>query len=301
MSNAATPPTEGAAPTPPPAAGGVEPGTILNAKAAPPAGNDGAGTAPAPGSEKPEPSWRDSLPEDVRGLPALKNFKDVGQLVQSYLHAQKMVTGEKILKPGKNATQSEWDAYYAAGGRPESPDKYELKLPEKHNEGLVKAFRETAHKLGLNSKQAQGLLEMYDGQNQAALQAQSEAQAKAKQEGIKALREEWGQGWDKEVRNAQRGVQEFAPDGMAEKLMEKYHDDPDFARLMAKVGASLGEDKIKGNGATNHFGMTPREMQARINQIQGHAAYLDKDHPEHRDLIAERSRLFEALYPSQTG
>jgi hypothetical protein len=53
----------------------------------------------------PAVSFLDSLPEDLRGEPSLRNFNDVGALAKSYTHAQRMIGGDKIGKPSQSATK----------------------------------------------------------------------------------------------------------------------------------------------------------------------------------------------------
>jgi hypothetical protein len=46
----------------------------------------------------------DSLPEDLRMEPSLRNFTDPASLAKSYVHAQRMIGADKIPLPGKTAT-----------------------------------------------------------------------------------------------------------------------------------------------------------------------------------------------------
>ena len=65
----------------------------MSEEATPSAGSpDVADAAPAV-------SFLDTLPEDLRGEPSLRNFTDVGALAKSYTHAQRMIGGDKIGKP----------------------------------------------------------------------------------------------------------------------------------------------------------------------------------------------------------
>ena len=62
-------------------------------------------------------SFRDSLPEDLRNNPSLKNFNDVGGLAKSYVHAQRMIGADKIALPNQNSTDEDWANVYNKLGR----------------------------------------------------------------------------------------------------------------------------------------------------------------------------------------
>lgn len=80
---------------------------------------------------------------------------------------QEKLLGSSITMPGKDAPAEEWDAFRAKLGRPETPDKYELKQPENMPEGMAydgefaKRAAATAHKLGLTNEQFAGLHDMF--------------------------------------------------------------------------------------------------------------------------------------------
>jgi hypothetical protein len=70
----------------------------------------------------------------------------------------------KFAVPNKNSTEDQWNEVYNKLGRPESAEKYELNIKSEVvpiEPAAIKQFAENAHKLGLNTKQAQGVLEFY--------------------------------------------------------------------------------------------------------------------------------------------
>src|SRR5581483_740520 len=151
-------------------------------------------TTPPPTTQTaPEPnSWHASLPEDLRSNQSLGKFKDVGSLAKSYVELEKHQGGALRL-PGEDAKPEDWDAFYNKLGRPESPDKYEVKRPElgegiQWPEQTEKSFLQQAHKLGLNSKQAQGLMDWFAGD----LKGVVGMQARQMQEQQQQLQADWG-------------------------------------------------------------------------------------------------------------
>src|SRR3990172_11892156 len=95
--------------------------------------------APAPAPEPapaPAPTdWRAALPADLQADKSLEQFKgkdwaEVGPtLAKGYVETKKMVGGS-LKVPKEDATPEEQAAFYTALGRPETPDKYETKVPE---------------------------------------------------------------------------------------------------------------------------------------------------------------------------
>lgn len=74
--------------------------------------------------------------------------------------------------------------------------------------------------------------------------------------------------------------------GDVDKLMQKYGNDPDFIRVMAKVGAELSEDTGTPNG-----GQTVSE--ADVDALQKSKAYWDEKDPAHAQTKAKVTAFFE--------
>ncbi|MBU1249288.1 MAG: hypothetical protein KKB70_11355 [Proteobacteria bacterium] len=128
-------------------------------------------------------NWRSSLPEDwtivvrnengeemempLRDHPSLAKYPSKDDAVKALVHAQRLIgrRPEGVIEPpGPEASEEERAAFYAALGRPESPDEYqlpELETPEgfEFDEDMQAQFRQKAHELGLSPGQVQGLYE----------------------------------------------------------------------------------------------------------------------------------------------
>ena len=109
-------------------------------------------------------SWKEAIPEDLRNDPNISKFTELEALAKSYINATRMIGQDKVAVPNNNSTDDQWNEVYNKLGRPESPDKYKLEVKSDVvplDDGAIKSFAENAHKLGLNNKQAQGILEFY--------------------------------------------------------------------------------------------------------------------------------------------
>lgn len=249
------------------------------------------------GQQPPQKSWIDELPEDIRGEPSLKVIKDVPTLAKSYVSAQRMVGAEKIAVPNpKYATPEEWQGVFKKLGLPESPDKYELKAPEGANPEFVGKFKQLAHKAGILPKQAAELLEWYQGETKASVEA-VETQRKADVEkASEALKREWGANFDKELAVTESALNEWGDDELKGLLKETgLNNHPAVIRLLNKFGKTLGEDKIKGAG-NGALGTSKAEVEARIESLRTEPAYLDGEHPKHNLIVNEVNQLYAKLY-----
>ena len=118
--------------------------------------------------------WRSTLPDELKNDATLQNFKDIESLAKTVVHQQK-VLGSRIPLP-KN--DDEYNELYNKLGRPEDPNKYEVKIPQEYEQYFKKEnvdeFKNVAHKIGLNNKQVNALLDYqvnsikYEMQNEPA-------------------------------------------------------------------------------------------------------------------------------------
>ena len=276
-------PNEGAPSTP-----ATEPTTPAATEPATPAALDPSSTG--------EPSWRDTLPEDIKHDPSLKVFSDTAGLAKSYVHAQKMLGKDKIEIPDKYATPAQQKAMFQKLGLPETADKYDVTLKEgaKVNEDFFKGFKETAYNNNILPAQAQKMLDWYES---SAAELNTKAEAKAQNDHnveIEALKTEWGDAFKGKLSAAQVALKQFAGEKEMKYLAETgLAEDPNLIRLFANIGASLNEDSFKGDTISN-LGITPEDAKRKRASIMGDSkhAYHDKNHPEHEMAVKEMAGFF---------
>lgn len=269
--------------------GGAPEGLLVENAPPPPAAPPGAPPTmqEAPKADWNTENWKDFLDEDLRTDPSLKHIKDIPSAIKSYVHAQKMIGQDKILVPNKFATPDEWNSIYAKLGRPEAPDKYEIKAPEGSliAPEFLKGLKESAFKAGLNTQQANEFVNFYDGQVKAAKAKVEEYETQQITQDIGALKKEWGAAYDSKIKAARVAIESFGGNEMKEYLKESGLDtDTKLARFFAKIGESLAEDNNAGGEGTTHA-LTPAAAEKELNSIMSNPAYFDKDHPDHNRLI----------------
>lgn len=258
-----------------------------------------AEAAPAPSDD-----WKASLPDDLRDDKSIATIQDIPNLVRSFKNAQSMIGADKVVLPGKYATDEDYNEFYSKTGRPDTPDGYELEMGENPNEEMGNWFRETAHQFGLNGKQAQGLLTAYNALEQNQAQAQTENYQELQQAVSKELKKEYGDAFDDRLALGNGLVNEF---GGGKELSElqladgtRLGDSPAFIRFAVKAGEyireKVSEDAFEGIEKTG-VGMSPSEAQSQLVSLEAPNSPLwDNKHPQHDWAVKERNRLYEAIH-----
>lgn len=243
-------------------------------------------------------TWHETLPEEFKTHPTLKPHfgKPLDGLVKSYVEAQKML-GSALKVPGDMATAEERSAFWAKVGRPEAPDKYELKDPDGFDpKGLPDefraSFRKQAFEAGMTKEQAQAAWGFYLGETQKARSAWEEHGKKQVEATRETLRKEWSSGFDAKVKDVNKGAALFG-EKLQEKVLAMAAQDADFAKALAGVGAAVSEDTTRSSSGGGE--LTKEQAAAKITEIMGNKdhPYHSKLKPGHREAVAEMQRLFE--------
>ena len=246
-------------------------------------------------------TWKDSISEEFRKDPNIEKFTEIDALAKSYINATKMIGQDKVVIPTNNSTEEHWDEVYDKLGRPESAEKYSLDAKSKVvslDDNAVKQFAETSHKLGLNNKQAQGLLEFYktnmEGTAQQAKIDTETAQAQSEQ----ALRSEWGREFDTKVKQAgSLAKANIKPEILDMTLSNgtRLGDHPEIIKGFAKIAGMMAEDKIVSTESESV--QSNQNIQDEIDSIVNDKAspYWNKGHPNHDKQVQQVYTLREML------
>ena len=244
------------------------------------------------------------MPEDLRGDPTVARLGSVADGMKMLVHAQRMVGRDKVALPGADAPDEDWAAVYDRLGRPESPQDYELALPEgvpedlAVDEELTGRFREQAHKLGLLPRQVQGLYAWFMGEQAQGGETAGQAMEAAGAE----LRREWGAAYGRNLDAARRAGRLLGGEALLKHLEESgIGNDPQVIRAFARAGRLLAEADAPDAGTADGFARTGEGARAEIARLQGDAAFMaayrDRQHPDHAGAMSRMRGLFEAAYP----
>jgi len=238
-------------------------------------------------------TFLDTLPEDIRGEPSLKNFTNSGDLAKSFIHAQRMVGMDKIPVPGKHSTEDDWQVIYDRLGRPSDPNEYAFENSSfQADDPGVAEFKKVAHAAGLNPSQANKIMQFYDGLQQSSAETVTANQQKVREESELELRKDFGLAFDKKVQQADDVFQKFFPNEMKDVKLANGNllgNEPIFIKALAKLADNFSEDSMQSE---NDLTLTPDDAQKEIDKLVSPGTpYWDKKHPGHQAAVEEVAML----------
>jgi hypothetical protein len=218
-----------------------------------PAAPVAAPVAPAaapPAAVTPPVSWRDGLPENLKGSPSLGKFDAVDKLAKSYVELESMI-GKSITPPGKDAKPEDWDRFYSRLGRPKTAEDYAFDPVEgfEADPAFISRLRQTFHAAGLTPAQAKTVFGKIAGEATTAEATAREANAQAIAAGEAALRADWGTNFDNNVARATQYAEQVGGKG-AVKVLEDLGvaNHPLILKLLARAGeATNGRNLVRGS------------------------------------------------------
>jgi hypothetical protein len=246
-------------------------------------------------------TWKEAISQEYRSNPNIEKFTELDALAKSYINAVSMIGTDKIPLPGKSATDEQWNEVYNKLGRPESADKYKLEFKTDVapvDENVIKGFAQNAHKLGLNNKQAQGILEFYKSTLEGSAKEMSVNMETAQADATNALRSEWGRAYDDNLRKAADVAQTYLePELLDTQLRDgsRLGDNPKIIKAFANIANLLSEDKIIGAESDNV--LQGRDIEKEIDELttDKQGAYWNKNHPSHNKVVNQVLSLRELL------
>ena len=241
-------------------------------------------------------SFVDSLDENLRSNPSLKNFTDANALAKSYVHARSMIGADTVVKPQSNWTDEQYDQFYMDTGRPESSADYDIKISiEDTDEDAWNKFKDAAHGAGLNGRQAQKMAEYLENTITAVDQRSEENVQQINIQTEEDLKKEFGQATEQKITMAMAAAERYIDPELLDDVFlsdgRRLGDHPDIIRMFAAIASDIGEDSLVGEGT--QLVMTPAEAMSLAKQKMTEGAYTDKFHPQHDEAVEEVQKLFE--------
>lgn len=249
----------------------------------------------------PVPSWRDSLPEDLKADKSLESFKDVGALAKSFVETKKLVGQKALAVPGDGATPEEKAAFHAALGVPKTPAEYKLKGHEmmahpEWNRGAQDAFLKIAHAHGFTPAQADAAVQFYAN----FIGEQVKSNTTMATEGRVELKTDWGVNYDAFMGIANQAMTQTAS-ALGVERGDLYNatsgTDPALvARLFHWVGSNLAEHGLlQGEPAAGIT--TPAEAAGKMQELQAQLLKVPEGSQQARALIDQIANLGRAIAP----
>jgi len=268
--------------------------------------------AAPPQQEQPKPvttgTWRDKLPEDLRGNPSLSKFETEEGLAKSYVNLERMLGGDRVPVPKDVDDKEAWDRFYAAAGRPEKPDDYKITRPEKLEAGVTideegeQFLRSFAHSNGWNQRQLDNAYKAFYASKAKEMSAWHNMQKAQAEEGERALQR---MGNPDEIKTLAKATiqQYFDSDTLAKFDHAGLGNDPAIVAVLAKIGKDLTGHQVLKSGATGEPVKTVDQLRVDAEAYRStHATALyDKQHPEHQTHVKALEAMYRRMYPEQAA
>lgn len=262
----------------------------VQATATPQTGN----TTEAPKTENQAPT---ETPTDSAAALILGKFKSQDELAKAYQGLEKEL-GSRVKIPGEDATPEDWAKFYAKVGRPESPEGYELPIPEDNPQEAEfnKSLSAKAHELGLTKAQVKGLLEWGNkvgNDYQQNLAAQAEANRKNTEQ---ELTKKWGPNTKANTGLAARTALNLLGQDKFQEIMNNngLGDNPAIIDMFYRIGIQISEDSIPDR--TSSSVMTKEEAASermRIMNDKSHPLYSAYRDRTHKDFDTANKKIEE--------
>jgi len=282
-------------------------------------GGDGGGAGGDGGGDG-TTSWRDSLPDEIKGDKALADFADPGGLAKAYLDTKADV-GRSLRLPGPDASVDDMNVFntslmekvpgltripgegasdetmgefFRQLGRPDEPSGYEV--PEARDDNSKAGLTELtglAHELGLNKTQFKTLTEKLVEQHNSQL----DAQATLARDDQDVLKLDWGSGLDGKTKAiVELAKATGAPDVMVQAIINKQMDSGTMKWMDGMVEALSDPSRqmnFQGDGGDNGR-VSPAEANTQIEEIMNKKEYWDSSSPLHaglKDKVVDLQRI----------
>lgn len=253
------------------------------------------------------PSWRDSLPDDLKTHSTLSKFNEPAALAKSYVELEKMrgVPADQLLVLPKDANDKDgWTKVFSKLGRPESPDKYsevKMDLPEgvEFSKEEATLARAKFHELNMTDAQAAGVLGLFGEKLKQGLETSTAAKEKAKQESEAALKKEYGDKYESVIASADNVLKRYGDESFREKLIASgFANDATMVKFLADIAKRTSEDNSNVNGTRPDLLDAKSKADAKLLELsldkEFQTALHNSTHPSHDAAIKTWTDQFKA-------
>jgi hypothetical protein len=265
--------------------------------------------APAPQAAPESASPSFAVPEPYQSKDWAKGIKSADDLWKLTDNAQSLIGKRPAGIPAADAPDAEWNKFYDALGRPESPDKYQFSdiegIPEGLDLGGIKQkAAQILHEAGIPQKQADKVFQKFiAAELEAAGKTKESWEAKQKEldaEFDKLAKDTFGDKYDSAAKAAQDLIVKYVPEGIR-GAYEEVSQNPkaltaviaalngahqEIAEIKRKYGA---EDKL--NSGTQTASASIDDVRKELAQLRTSQAARDFTHIDNKKTMARIDEL----------
>ena len=255
------------------------------------------------------PPWHGMTEPDAAAYVEKKGWTNPAEVIKSYQNAEKHIgrDPDTLLVIPRADDPDGARAVFAKLGMPEKPEAYDMKvgLPQdaKMNDGFAKNMQGVLHKAGLTAAQAKTLVGEYNAMQVAQIAQAAKDYELNVQADKQALLDEWKGGHDRMLNRAKTAATTL---GFTPELIDAIEKHVGYAKtykLLADMGAKLGEDGLVTGTKQTGFNtaLTPAEAKAEFDNAKLDPNFVkalgDKSHPGHAAATAKQTAWFRIMFP----
>lgn len=259
----------------------------------------GAGATGQGSDQAANTPWYGQITPEVKSWVDGKAYKDPQAALSAHMSLEKVMgaPADQILRLPKPEDAAGWDVVWSRLGRPEAADKYELPVPEGDDGSFAKQVAPLLFANGVPKAMAQKLAAGMNDLSASMIKTQHEqAQAKAAAD-LAALKNEWGQDFDKRAEFGRRALREIGtPAGLNDAdlgTLEAALGTSKMLKLFAGLGEASATAKFSGSQDGGGFQMTKSQAAAKITQLRQDPDWVKAYAGGDRNKISEFTRLNE--------
>jgi hypothetical protein len=249
------------------------------------------------------PDWRESLPDELKTEKSLQSFKGIPDLAKSYLEAKKanskLVNSKGLIVPTETSPPEEVAAFNKALGVPDTPDGYELAVPElpegmTYNEDRTKKFAALAHAKGVSKAAFQEIVKAFNADQVAEHEARIAANKEFVEKTTVEIKKEWGKDFETNLSQADAAIDKiFGPEFNQMLKDTGLCNHPAIIRGMYKASQTIGEHALSAQG-------TPRASKGEYTwetlvSMKMDPRYINKDPSFLKEVEAYNKNYAESL------
>lgn len=272
-------------------------------------GTGGVATAP-PATSTTGFDWK-SVGVDDAGLNLVndRQWKSPADLLKSYTNLEKLtgVPADKLIRLPKDNDPAAWNEVYAKLGRPESPEKYVIPVPDGQPKEFASEASKWFHEAGLPQAAVTKIAEKWNGFMDAQQKAMEAKKTEENQIQVNDLKKAWGADYDKNAEVVDRAAETFGMKQEQLTALKQVLGPKGAMEFLHKIGSKIATESSQAPAGMNQpgsFTMSADQAKARIAQLKQDKSFsqlFTSDDPKQRmDARSEMDRLHKLAYPGVT-
>ena len=246
-------------------------------------------------------NWQQHAPEgyeDLKDDKTLSTMKNVWNLSKSYVHVRKQVPMDKMPRPNENWGDADWQEFYKAGGRPETPKDYNIKrhpdIPEDiMPQDVIDGYQELLHKHGASQKLVDALAEYNNELTLKQIKANADAETEHNTRLWDQLHDEWGRAYDQKVFRAEEAIKKGTngDEGYYQAVLAEVNKSANLIKLMSRI-----EDQFSEHSPVERASIpTPADLKEQIAELRKDSRFTSPYLNVRQPIIDQINRLTEKM------